>query len=368
MLPTIFEFAPSVFAVGDNYLVCITASAEATVCVKVGNEIFYDASNGILRSRKYLHMVEIPQDILDKEKQYTIIVREFIERKPYFPTSKEAVEYTVDFKPLFKTENINIVFVSDTHGRVEAPTKAGSYFGNDLDVLVLGGDIADHSGEIENFKTLFNIAGNITGGTLPCIFARGNHDLRGNYAEMLADYTPTANGKSYYTVKLGCLWSLVLDCAEDKADDCAEYGHTIACHDFRLRETHFINKLIANKDCEYDKDNVKYKLLLSHVPFATRYEDPFNPEEEIYTEWCRLCRENIKPDLWLTGHEHTTEIINCGDDKDNFGQPCTCVIGSKPDFTANTFICTGLTLGEGKADIIFTDQDGNASEKHTITF
>lgn len=368
MLPTEFLFSPSVFAVEDNYLICVTAACEATVCVRIGDEMFYDASNGILRSKKYLHMVEVPQDILDKEKKYTVIIREFIERKPYFPTSKEPVEYTSEFYPVEKTENINIAYVSDTHGRVEVPSKAGSYFGDKLDILVLGGDIADHSGDVENFKTLFNIAGNITEGKRPCVFSRGNHDLRGHCAEMLADYTPTSNGKSYYTVKLGCIWMLVLDCSEDKADDSEEYGHAIACHDFRLRETRFIKGLIKNKSSEYDKENVKYKLLLSHVPFAIRYEAPFNPEEEIYTEWCRLCRENIKPDLWLTGHKHTSEIIRCGDAKDHFGQPCTCVIGSKPDFNANTFTCACVTLGKGKADILFADQDGNVSETHTVTF
>ncbi|MBE6704975.1 MAG: hypothetical protein E7583_06890 [Ruminococcaceae bacterium] len=368
MLPTEFLFSPSVFAVEDNYLICVAASCEATVSVRIGEEMFYDASNGILRSKKYLHMVEVPMEILDREKKYTVILREFTDRCPYWPKSNDPVEYTSDFFPVEKTENINIAYVSDTHGNVEVPSKAGSYFGDALDILVLGGDIADHSGDVENFKTLFNIAGNITNGKHPCIFSRGNHDLRGHCAEMLADYTPTSGGKSYYTVKLGCIWALVLDCSEDKADESAEYGHTIACHDFRLRETRFINKLIANKESEYDKSNVKYKLMLSHVPFAIRYEDPFNPEEEIYTEWCRLCRENIRPDLWLTGHKHTAEIIKCGDRKDDFGQPCTCVIGSKPDFSANTFVCALVTLNEGKADVIFADQNGSVTEKHTVEF
>lgn len=368
MIPNEFLFSPSVFAVGENYLVCVAAANEATVCVKVGDEMFYDASNGILRSKKYLHMVEIPMEILDAAKEYTIILREYIERKPYFPTSREPLEYKVSFKPLEKTENINISYISDTHGRVEMPSKAGKYFGEKLDLLILGGDIADHSGDVENFKTLFNIAGNITEGKLPCIFSRGNHDLRGHCAEMLADYTPTDNGKSYYTVKLGCIWALVMDCAEDKADDSTEYGHTIACHDFRLRETRFLNKVIANKDSEYMAENVKYKLLLSHVPFAQRYEDPFNPEEEIYTLWCKTLEETVKPDMWLAGHKHIAEVARRGGNRDQFGQPCDCVIGSKPDFSANTFINANIILNPGKASVIFADTEGTVTENAEITF
>lgn len=313
-------------------------------------------------------MIEIPQEVLDREKKYTIILREFTDRAPYWPKSKEPVEFTVCFRPVEKTEDIHISYISDTHGSVEVPSNAGRYFGEDIDILVLGGDIADHSGEIKNFKTLFNIAGNITEGRVPCIFSRGNHDLRGHCAEMLADYTPTDGGRSYYTVRLGPIWALVLDCAEDKADNSEEYGHTIACHDFRLRETRFINKLIRDKSREYEREDVRYKLLFSHVPFAQRYEDPFNPEEEIYTEWCRLCREEIKPDLWMTGHKHTAEVIRCGSSKDNFGQPCDCIVGSKPDFKENTFISAQVTLNHGKASVVFVDENANVTDKAEITF
>lgn len=368
MLPNEFEFAPSVFAVGDNYIVSVTAVPEATVCVRVGNEMFYDASNGILRSKKYLHMVEIPMEILDSAKKYTVILREFTDRKPYYPESKDPVEYTVDFKPMTKEKDINIVYISDTHGNVDLPTKAGSYLGDDADVLVLGGDIADHSGDVQNFKTLFNIAGNISGGKYPCVFSRGNHDLRGHCAEMLADYTPTEGGRSYYTVHLGCIWALVLDCGEDKHDTSIEYGHTVACHDFRLKETRFIKKIIKNKASEYMDNGVKYKLLLSHVPFARRYEDPFNPEEEIYTEWCKLCREEICPDLWLTGHKHKLEVLVPGCPEDNFGQPCACVIGSRPDYKDGKFTCAVIKLDPGCAKVVFRDSDGNTTGSQEISF
>ncbi|MBO5269618.1 MAG: serine/threonine protein phosphatase, partial [Clostridia bacterium] len=77
------------------------------------------------------------------------------------------------------------------------------------------------------------IAAGVTKGRIPVVFARGNHDTRGKYAERLANHTPTDNGRSYYSVRLGKLWMLVLDCGEDKNDDHAEYGHTMCCHAFR---------------------------------------------------------------------------------------------------------------------------------------
>ena len=158
----------------------------------------------------------------------------------------------------------------------------------------------------------------------------------------------------------------MLDCGEDKDDSSTEYGHTVACHDFRLRETSFINKVIRNRASEYEAEGVAYKLLLSHVPFAQRYEDPFNPEEELYTEWCRLCREDIKPDLWLAGHKHVAEVSRMGGDRDQFGQPCHCVIGSRPDFKENTFICANVILTPDMAKVIFTNEKGETVSEEII--
>lgn len=363
MYPKELDFAPSVFAVGNKYIICVSCSkVEATVCVKTGGRTYYDASNGILRSKKYLHMVELPQSVLDGCGEYTIVLREFIERKPYFPTSKEPVEYTVKFSPVKDCEEINICYISDTHGQVDIPANAGLSGGVRPDILVMGGDCENHSGDIENFKMLFNIAGNVSGGNFPCIFTRGNHDMRGQYAEILSDYTPTNNGLSYYSVRLGPVWALVLDCGEDKVDEQIEYGHTIACHDFRLRETEFIKEIIENRKSEYEADGVKHVLLMSHIPFARKCEEPFNPADDIYTEWCGLLRAYIKPELWLVGHRHLCEVLPIGGESDNFGQPCPVIIGSKPDYENGMFTCAFISVSKKGNTVFFADNYGNKTQ------
>ena len=362
MLPEAFRFEPSVFIVNQQYLIALSVSVEGVMSVDVGGKTYYDDSNGILRSKKNLHMVAVPMEALDQARSYTIYFRQLIERKPYFPTSHEPVSYRVEFCPVEQNaEKINIYHISDTHGNSTMPSQAAGYFGDQLDLLVLNGDILDHSGEVENFYNLFRIAGAVTQGKIPCVFSRGNHDLRGQCAEQLADYTPTENGRSYYTFRAGPIWGVVLDCGEDKADWEAPYGHTVACHAFRLRETEFIKDLIANKETEYAAPDVKYRLVVSHVPFATRFEDPFNPEEEIYTQWCRLLREEIQPELWLAGHTHEARIIEQQDPEDHFGQPCPVVIGSYPTWRKDAhkleqFIGVGITLSETENTIVFNDQ------------
>ena len=105
--------------------------------------------------------------------------------------------------------------------------------------MVLNGDIQDDSSKLENFNTIFEIAARLTNGEKPVVFSRGNHDMRGACAELFPDYTPTDNGNTYYTFRLGSIWGMVLDSGEDKDDSYKEYGHLVCCHGFRERQIEF---------------------------------------------------------------------------------------------------------------------------------
>ncbi len=95
---------PSVFAVEDRYQICVIVASECTMWVEVGGKNYYDHSNGILRSGKYLHKVELPMNKLDDAKKYTVFLRPIIERKPYFTETKEPVSAEYTFSPMEKKE------------------------------------------------------------------------------------------------------------------------------------------------------------------------------------------------------------------------------------------------------------------------
>lgn len=348
---------PSVFAVGDEYQIFSIFDAAALVSVRVGGVEYYDESNGVLRSNTNIHSVSVPMSALDVAGEYTLAYRIVIERKPYFPTSEEERTLTVKFKPV-KGGRINIYHISDTHNMVELPVKCGGYFGDDLDLLVLNGDIPNHSGKIEYFNSIYQIAGEVTKGGCPCVFSKGNHDTRGIHAEEIGQYTPTDNGRTYYTFRIGSLWGLVLDCGEDKDDGNGEYGGTVCFHNFRLRETEFIKRVI--KRAEYEEEGIEYKLVICHVPFTRNYRFPFNIEVELFTEWARLIRENIKPNLMLCGHLHTVEINRVGGEFDHRGQPCTVVVAASPVARENErgYVGGAITLDGDKAHVVFNDDLG----------
>mgnify|MGYP002519554214 CR=1 FL=1 len=95
MLPEYMLAYPTVFAVGNNYNIFVPFGAEVIMWVKVGDKVYYDDCNGILRSNTNMHKVELPMRVLDAAGEYTVVYKKMIERKPYFPTSEEERELTV---------------------------------------------------------------------------------------------------------------------------------------------------------------------------------------------------------------------------------------------------------------------------------
>jgi len=368
-LPEYMLAFPTVFAVADQYNIFIPFSDEVIVKVRVAGKMYYDDCCGILRSNTNMHKVEIPMAELDKAKNYTVVYRKMIERKPYFPTSEEEREVSFDFRPVPGEGKINIYHVSDAHNLVKEPVSAGRFFGEELDLLVMNGDIPNHSGDVKNFNAICEIASGITEGRCPAVFARGNHDTRGIHAEDMPNYIPIHNGKTYYTFRCGAVWGLILDCGEDKNDTSTEYGGTICFHEFRLRETEFIRQVIENAENEYKAEGVEHRLVISHIPFTHIQRPPFDIEQELYGEWSRLMREAIKPTLALYGHMHICEVSPVGGEMDHLGQACPAVFGSKPIFGKdgeNGFVGCAVTLDGEKTTVWFNDNKGNILEQIDI--
>lgn len=358
---------PTVYAVGEDYQIIVPVTEETVMWVEVGGKNYYDDVNGILRSDTRTHKICVPGDALDGARSYTVCLRKVNERKPYFSDLGEEMRFSVPFRPV-RGEELHFYQIADAHNRVESPILAAKNCGEALDFLILNGDIPNHSGDIRNFAAIHRIAGEITRGEIPVIFSRGNHDTRGIYAEHLAEHTPTDGGRSYYTVRMGPIWALVLDCAEDKTDDHAEYGHTVCCHDFRLRETEFLKRVASDPEHEYAAPGVKHRLVIVHNPFSETLPPPFDIEKELYGEWCAILKETIRPGLMLCGHIHKCYVTLPGTERDHKGAPCPVVVASIPGKTAEEFIGGAVTLTENGAVVRFTDQDGNETGREEVPF
>lgn len=353
--------SPAVFAVGEKYQILVPVDKASVMWVKVGDKCYYDHSNGVLKSDVSIHKMTVPQKALNESGKYTICERAIINRKPYFSELEEVVETEFDFHPV-PNDDIYALHLADVHGRDDLAVEVAKAQGK-IDFLILNGDVLDHSGEIENFDVIYRLCEALTKGNIPVVFSRGNHDLRGKYAECMEDFIPALHDKFYYTFRLGSIWGILVDCGEDKDDASCAYGGTIACHEFREEETEFIESVIKNCASEYGADDVKYKLVISHVPFSHKQEEPFNIEQEIYTKWGTLLKENIKPDLMLSGHTHDEGVAYVGCDEDAYCQPCTIAICSgvrynqEKEYAANIGAFLHFKDGEISVDMYSSEHE-----------
>jgi len=149
-LPELFTTAPAVYAVDREYQIFVPVNRESVMWVSVGGKNFYDDSNGVLRSHTSTHQMHVPMDLLDAAKEYTVCWRIVNERKPYFSDLSDVFSFTLPFRPVTGPD-VRIYQVADAHNRVNGPVKAGSFFGDRLDLLLLNGDVPEDSGRCRKF-------------------------------------------------------------------------------------------------------------------------------------------------------------------------------------------------------------------------
>ncbi len=359
----------TVFVAHGGYQIIFNTRDKGLAWVKVGDNVYSDDNNGNINSEKTVHKIFVDKDELDSAKEYTIRFARCIDRKPYFAESGETFEKTYSFKPMNKDDDINIYMICDSHSRTAEPAHSGKYFGDELDALVLNGDIPNHSGGIDHLLSVHYITSKITEGRVPVIYARGNHDTRGRMAIDFADYVATDNGNLYYTFRIGSIWGVVLDCGEDKNDDHPEYGGMANFDAYRAAQTRFLKNIIKNKSSEYAADDVKYKIAICHVRMDL-YKDEYFTRH--YKEWLNALNE-IGVDVMLNGHEHRRNYLPAGRETELGTIGYHTVLGGSfdrrdlPDGTKiRNMNGTALTFNNNKIDVVFTDGTYEKLEEHII--
>ena len=359
-IPDIFYCHPAVYAVGKNYIITVPVNSLCHMWVKVGDKNYYDSSNGILCKSKLVHKMTVPVSALDAAKEYTVCWR----RCPIDPENTKVEEYTSSFRSVDpKKEKINAYQIADSHGYVDQAIAAGHYFdsvGEELDFVIMNGDIFSSSQKKEFYTLIHKIAGEITYGEIPVVHARGNHDTRGKAADLFADYMPSEKGRTYYTFRIGPIWGICLDCGEDKIDSHHEYSHSAVFSQFREKETKWLESVVNAENPEFREEGISYRIVVSHCDFARKWYPPFNIEEERYEYWCKLIKK-IRPHFIISGHDHECYVSMPGGPRDGFGQPCPAIVASAIDEIAGVKHYTGcaITLSGNRVKFLYTDEAHN---------
>lgn len=365
---------PSVFVIGNEYEILVNAKQNAMLAVQIDGTVYYEENSGVLSTEKDYAKIRVPQSVLNASKQYDVVYRETINRKGYYSEMGEPQSETFTFKPLEKTENINMYHIADVHYHFEKAAKLATFFGDDLDVLIVNGDIGEVE-TVQNYVDVCKFVGEMSQGKIPVIFVRGNHDTRGKLAERFTDYFP-ANGKdTYFTFELGCLNGVALDCGEDKVDNHLEYGAmkqfnanspevyggVNSFSPFRQRELRFLqNTKLCNKD--------KITFAISHIcpSYTTKQKGGvFDIERECYAAWnTELDRLGVR--FMITGHMHVASILLQDDERNTLPHNYPVIVGSA--VTKESIIGAAIVLNKNEMNVKFTDNEGNVLENHTIAF
>jgi len=190
---------------------------------------------------------------------------------------------------------------------VDAGSKTGTYYGDDLDFLVLAGDISSFVDTISDIAIIHRIAYNITKGERPVVYARGNHEVKGLEANELHKYVGSKAERFYYTFTLGGVYGIVLDLGEDHPDDWWEYYDTAHFTDYRDEQTGFLETVLSSG--AYNDPSIRFRLGICHMPIvnvynhASAYDETDLFLDDIKNEWTTLLN-GMGLDLMLSGHRH----------------------------------------------------------------
>lgn len=348
--------SPCVFTIGNEYEILVLTNENGLISIKIADKIFYEENSGALYSERNYAKIRVPMELLDTQKEYTVSFRRSVDRKAYFSVLEEPVEVNYAFKPLEKTDNINIYHIADVHYFFEIAKRTASYFGSDLDLLIVNGDIGEVE-TVENYREVAKFVAEVSQGSIPTLFVRGNHDTRGRFAELYTDYFP-ANAKStYFTFDVGPIHGIVFDCGEDKPDDCSAYGGTNAFEPYRRRQTEFFRSL---------KPSDKLTLAIGHICPAQPAEIKSHEiEGELYSEWISEF-ERLDTSLMICGHMHFAYILQSNDPQSFRPHKFPIVVGSACYFENNDMWGAAITISGKKALVRFTDANHNVKESHEI--
>ncbi len=296
--PCHFTYGAVVYAVEDDYQIVFSTSDSAVAWVEIGGECYYDLYAGSSRSRDRVHKITVPQTVLDAAGSYTTCAQQMIYRGPFGGYKGNVLSKSYAFHPVDSSDGLNYVSLSDVHSALDAAVKSAGVM-KDMDYLVLIGDLISMVESEADAQTANRLAHAITGGSCPVIYARGNHEIKGEYAEDLYKYVGSLNQSFAYTVTLGNreVFALVLDIGEDHEDDWWEYYGTAHFELYQAEQTRMIEEILASADHE----SYLYTMVISHIPIV--HIDGTGYFREVKTEWTSLLNQ-MSPDIALSGHKH----------------------------------------------------------------
>jgi putative purple acid phosphatase len=165
-----------------------------------------------------------------------------------------------------------------------------------LDFVLLNGDISNRIRSQKHIMDAYlDTCVSMFATDVPLFFNRGNHELRGEFADYLNRYFPTNNGKYYRLQHVAGVDFLFIDSGEDKPDADLEYCGIVECDQYREEQERWLRSL------QEEKKIGKYPIVVfSHMPPTLKnWHGPLHMQETLTPE---LNKMNVS--VMLSGHLH----------------------------------------------------------------
>lgn len=177
-----------------------------------------------------------------------------------------------------------------------------------LDFVLLNGDMSNRLRNQQHMMEAYlDTCVRMFATHTPLFFNRGNHELRGQFADYLYRYFPTNNGKYYRLQHVAGIDFLFIDTGEDKPDEDIAYSGIVNYDQYREEEARWLRGLRESKQVG------KHPLIVfSHIPpTLQKWHGPYHLQKTLMPE---LNKMNVS--VMLSAHLHTfgyqepNEVIN----------------------------------------------------------
>jgi predicted phosphodiesterase len=259
-----------------------------------------------------LHTIHL-EDLKPGQHYHYRVVSTGVEKlKPYWPEKTRSVKSPVYSFTTLDEQNssVNFDFIADSqHEDVKRLNDNLELVEWDaIDFLVHGGDaLGEVLDEQQIFDKFIDPVSRRLDHSIPMVYVRGNHEMRGPYARKFKEYVPNPTGRFYYAFNAGQVHFIVLDTGEDKPDSTNVYSGLNRVKEYREEEFEWLQHHVQHSSA---LKNSPFRIILMHGP---RWGWVNGKKER----WTRIANKaNI--DLILSGHWHRFARISPGKYNNNF--------------------------------------------------
>ena len=337
----------SVFESGDGMYTVIwstTLPGTGQVSYNYGGVeyVVKDLKNSAVRTTDTIHSVRVPKEHLDNN-TYTYSSQHIGTRRAYVAVKGRTVTSApVSFRGYSGQDPINALVLSDIHENPYTASKAVSNFTAEPDLLILNGDLVSYMTSAVKFKQILRYAHMFSGGSIPVIYTRGNHENRGTYGPEAVEIFRTSTRGQYFTCSYGPVGFLCLDTGEDKDDSDWTYSGLVDSASYIAEETEWMKTLEPDRDA-------RYRIAVGHMP---------NIDNRYGCNWVDTLA-GLDTDLFVAAHKHR---VNFEYRKQVSPFPVMIDGGKTRD---DGFVATMLTFTGGTISAVCYDDNGALAGEHT---